>query len=1707
MNRFIPIYKEIFQNPAIESDLTAIVYQDESVSYSELDRLSSNLAWHLQRNGTGSGSFAGIYLHPSINLAISILAVLKSGAAYIPLSPSFPEERIRYILKDAGASLVITDDSMPRPLPDNHTQWFIPDWTGLRNIVDTRVPEDMQTKASDLAYILYTSGSTGNPKGVMIEHRNLSYYIHWFCRHVIPETGVGLPLTSSFIFAAAVTQFYSTLLSGKTLHILDPMLIRQPGKLTDWYANHHGMGLYCVPTLWSEILDFMETRNAADIDRLAPSCVYLSGEAVSEVLVKRTFGLLPGLQLWNLYGPTEATANLTAGRLLPNETVTIGRPLEGTSICIAGSDLETVQPGETGELLASGEGIARGYLNLADLTETNFITLKRNGTAPVRMYRTGDLVKEDGSGKLIYVGRKDQQVKIRGFRVELPEIEHALLAIPEVKHAVVKVTEDSRNGKRLSAYLVFSGDISLPVNELRGILARTLPDFMIPEVFVAMEQFPQLSNGKIDRKSLPLPGVQRPELSYPVVSPATVQEKQMLRIWEENLGLEGLGLDDNFFDLGGNSLKANALAMELQARTGIPVQIKSIFDYPSPGKLLQQISLNPDDRSGKPLTASGTESFGSDLPGGISDKSEPGGILQPRLSENQKALWFMQQAEPDLSAYNIFYSITITGTLDTGSLGKALIGITGKHESLNTIFRIRKGQPEGVIIVPDHRMPEIFRTQPGSLYIPVSEALDHARNEAKPPFDLEKGPLFRFILYKTGENQHLLAFIVHHIVFDGSSFEILLRDLSYLYNKANTGNKSGRLLAPSSYARFCREEEVYLSGREYPEDKQYWQEQLFEAPTFFEIPTDFTRPDIPSREGGQVRREISPALRSRLRSLSDAHQTSMFMTCLAAFSILLYRHSGRNDFLLGSPVANRVKKSFLSQIGYFVNTMLFRAKVEPDISFSDWLGRVRSLVLENLSHSRFPLSHLTEVLKTERLPGTNPFFQVMFAFHETAWEFSTDEGISGRAREEFFGCSKFDLFAEIFDSPEEIEIVLTYSSGLYHQRTAGLLLDHFIQILEQVCVAPETRLSAINLLSPSEYDRIVYEWNQTAFSGGIKGTIIDLISLQTEKTPGLPALVTRQEVITYAEMDQKAATMTANLRRLGVNRGVPVGIRMENTPNMVISIMAVFRAGGIYIPLDPYYPEERLRYVIEKTRIRYLIVDNNEHQAGKKDLTEQTIPVSDLLVDSSGPVPAMTFEPGKPEDVAYIIFTSGSTGNPKGVMIRHDSLLNFMVWIKTELKTHAEETFLSSTSISFDISLIELFTPLVSGGKLVLEKRSELQAPEKVEAICNEMKVNTIQFVPSGLKTLCDAGVLKRSTSLRYIISGGEKLSKSLQEQIFSDFEGSLLNLYGPTEATIYTLFWHCRRNNPLRMVPIGQPMFNSRIYILDEHLATVPIGIPGEVYLGGLPLADGYFEDPSQTAFRFLPDPFSKDRGSRIYRTGDLGRYLWDGAVEFLGRTDHQVKLRGFRIELGEVESIILRYPGIRRVVVDIQEQREEDRRLTAFIVPEAGMKIQENGLRDFLRLHLPAYMVPGSFIIAPAIPTLPNGKTDIKALLKLRPNTPAFPEFLQHHMDETELILSAIWKEILDHESFTPRDNFFEVGGHSLLLVRMKDLIAEQLKTDVSIVDLFRYPSILSLAAFLRNDKSNTPLDDITKRVAMRNRNIRQQIMKRIFPDNNQS
>jgi len=1691
VKQFIPIHQEIQFHAETRPGDIALNHDGEILTFANLESCASAMAALLHENGTGPGKCVGIYMAPSLRMAICLLAVLKSGAAYIPLSPAYPEERIRYILEDAGAHLLISDPDFPLLRGPEKTKHLSPDWNLVTDPLRQRKFEAVHTGKTDLAYILYTSGSTGNPKGVMIGHGNLSYYVHWFREKVMSQTAAALPLTSSFIFAAAITQFYSTLLAGKTLHILDPLLIRQPSALMEWYSSNPGHGIYCVPTLWAEILNFLRSTEGCAPGINPPSVVCLSGEAVTDRLIEATFDRLPDIQLWNLYGPTEATANITAGRLYPGEKSHIGSPLDGTRVFITDENLRPVKQGEAGELLACGDGIARGYLNLPELTASAFIRRGMNGEKELRLYRTGDIVREDAGGKLNFIGRKDQQVKIRGYRIELSGIELALLEIPSVKHAAVKVLENGGESGALVACVMFRENESMSIRHLRSALGRTLADFMIPERFIILDRFPLLPNGKTDRRSLPMPGSERPELGYPAVTAVTVKEKAMARIWEEILGIEGIGMEDNFFDLGGNSLKANALSIKIRSAMDGEVYLRTLFEHPTPAGLLQIIADRGETTGG-----------GSCLQ--VADGIASGNHLWSanNISENQKALWFLQHAEPGLCTYNIFYSVTLDGPLDVDCLRDVLGRIVDENPGLTSAFRPGSDSTVEMFETRGERQPGEAVSVNVQDTISRETATELAGIEASKPFDLSRGCPFRFRLYRTGKDSHFLALTVHHIVFDGLSFGNFLIRLKELYSEAITDQGPARAHRLASAGIYQNQERVYLQSEAYQSDRTYWKNLLDGVPAFFEIPTDYIRPEEMSQAGGQVRIMIDEGLTGRLKVFSDKSGVTMFMTCLAAFSVLLYRHSGRPDFLIATPVANRNDARYMDSLGFYVNTMLFRTAIEPSCNFNDWLTRVKEQILDSLSHSRFPLNHLTGLIRADRIPGVNPFFQVMFAFHETGWDLTTSGSLKIKGREEFTGFSKFDLYTEIFSSSTETELVFTYSAALYRRETVEVLARHLVQLLSSVCETAGDQLSDLRMMTTSEYKKVIYGWNNTLHPVNPGDTVPAMIFRQISLTPEHIALVSRVNSYTYREMGEKASGIAGALQKMGIGKSDPVGIHLDNSPEMVLCILALFITGAVYIPLDPCYPEKRLRYIVEKTGIK-LVISGEDWGERQVSFPARFVPAEELQKSSVSAVDAQIN--CSSQDIAYIMFTSGSTGNPKGVVIKHGSLINFLLWMKDELSFGTGDSFLSTTSINFDISLLELFTPLISGGRLVLERRSELQAPENVEAILNEMSVNTVQFVPSGWKALCDAGVPSRVQSLKTMISGGEKLSRNLQDQILSQSSASLLNLYGPTEATVYVSGWRCERNSRLRVVPIGRPVYNAAFYILNSDLSPVPTGIPGEAWLGGSILAEGYYQDDIQTASCFLPDPFSTVPGARMYRTGDLCRFLADGTIEFLGRTDQQVKVRGFRIEPGEVESTILRFKGVSRAVVRVQEHGEDDIRLTAFIVPSGPEGIDEYALKEFLRVHLPGYMIPGHLITAPAIPTLPNGKTDFKSLLKMRPSPPAIPKFISERMNETEEHLTGIWKDLLGHDAFTATDNFFEVGGHSLLLVRMRDQIAEKMKEEVSIVDLFHYPTIRSIAVFLRKKLAGHDLSEIEKRVAARNKSIRQQTSKRLFRGKN--
>ena len=1661
-------------------DAVAVRFEDASLTYAELNRQANRVARALIGAGLEPESPVCICLEPGPPLAAAVLGVLKAGCAYVPISSAYPPQRIEYILNDSRADVLLTQSSLLHKV--GHTS---ADVITLEHILASSSDRDREDshhaiEPEQTAYILYTSGSSGNPKGVMVPHSSLAYYVGWHRFHLREEMGrVDLPLSSSICFAAAVTQFYTPLMLGRTLHILLEDTVRRPETLFAWYAEHRGFGLYCVPTLWNGLVTFAEKSKASGEPIEGPRCVLLSGEAVNESLIERSFKLWPDLRIWNLYGPTEATANGSAGELHAGRPVTLGTPLVGTRIHLVDEAMREVAPGETGELCIRGEGVATGYLNLPELTRERFLTDPFDAGSGQRLFRTGDLAKYDEEGALVFVGRKDFQVKVRGYRIECGEVEKALLEHDAVRQVVVVCCDSPALDKQLVAYLTFDVTRYASADELRAFLALRLPDYMIPASFVVLESFPQLANGKIDRSRLPPPGNARPSLAYPFVRPASLREKQIVRIWEEVLGLEGVGTQDNFFDLGGNSLKIAAAISRLRELLQADVSFRHFFDYPTPSALA------------------------SVLKGATQDGGQTNGPVErlPRRptytsAVNQQSLWLLSQTVQDLSAYNMQFSLRLEGALDFDSLRHSIAEIIRRHESLRTVFKVENDRP--VLEILDFTEPSIEVVDLRELedVLRETEAARLASEECDRPFRLASGPLYRFKLFRLDDERQRLYVTVHHIIFDGRSIGVFAREFVKHYRAHRAGKPLPTATTAVQYQDYVAWQEQQFSGEARDRLSRFWKENLEGGPLVLDFPTDYTRPSLQTYKGAYLKARLDAELKETLADFNRREQSTPFMTLLAVFYALLYRYSNQEDILVGCPVANRNHPDLEGLIGYFANINVMRARLARSQSFRELLAAVRDNCLRAFEHGSLPFAKLVELMRPGKSLSHTPIFQVTFAYHDKLFRGQIDEQLLLDTYEDGNRAAKFDLAFDVQESRDGLELRLTYNTDLFAEETIGRFLSQYTRLLAGALADPEKHVARYELVSKAELQRTLVDWNSTGFDNERGRCLHHLFEQQAEQSPNSTALIFDGQQLTYDALNRRANQLARHLLARGVRKGSIVGVHMKRSADMIVALLGILKAGGAYLPLDPYYPHERIAYVIEDSGVPLIVTERGleaQLPAGRAILISPDAEWTEI--DKHASENLSDGDDADPHALMYLMYTSGSTGNPKGVMLSHAGPSNYVLWMRHQFPLTADDKVLAKTSINFDISVWEIFLPLVAGAQLVVGRDEDLQAPDSLAALIRREQITNVQFVPSALKAFVDSGLLPACDSLSRIFSGGEALSVRLREEVFESFTGELHNLYGPTEASIYVSHYACRPDDPLRSVSIGRPIHNAKMYILDEQLNPAPVGMNGELYLGGKVLADGYFKRPDTTAAKFLPDPFSCQPGARMFKTGDVARFLSDGRIEFLGRADRQVKVRGYRIELGEIEHSLARHPRVQHAIVIVREDRTDDVRLVAYLLYRDKKGPVEAELRDYLKQKLPDYMIPSTFVELDSIPLLPNNKVNMKALPR--------PEFRKNigeglernYGSECERTLAHIWEEVLETEKFGPDDNFFDVGGHSLLIVRLRSLIEQRLGVEVSNIDLFQYVTIRSLARHLssREQPARGVAFEMARRAALRNRRLR--------------
>jgi amino acid adenylation domain-containing protein/non-ribosomal peptide synthase protein (TIGR01720 family) len=1603
------IHDLIQEQARARPDAVALICGDRELTYRELDARSNQLARRLQQLGVEPETVVAVCLAPSVDLVVAFLGILKIGGVYLPLDPDHPPGRLAFMLKDANAALVVTEKALSASLAFERPMLMDQDRSRVDALSDQ--PVASLVRSENLAYIMYTSGSTGTPKGMGCTHQGVVRLVRRTNYLTFSPQDTLLQLAPT-AFDASTFEIWGPLLAGARLVIYGDRVI-DIGRLASLVTQHEVTILHLTTGLFHEVV---EQR----LDMLANlRCLLAGGDALSATHVLRVLDALPKVSFVHCYGPTEGTTFTLCNWTLRREDirqnrVPLGRPVANSGAFVLDAGLQPVPLGCAGELYIAGDGLARGYLNRPGLTAERFMACPF-GTAGSRMYRTGDLARWRADGELEFLGRIDHQVKIRGHRIELGEVEAALLGHPGVAQAVAIVREDEPGDKRLVAYVVAAGDEAPDVGGLRAHLKQSLPDYMIPQAIVGLEALPLTPNGKIDRKALPIPEGRPEGLDY--VAPRTPVEETLAGIWAEVLKIDRVGVHDNFFELGGHSLLATRVTALVRERLGVELPIRDLFRTPGLGELAGQVEDLLREGAGLSLPALTAQARPERIP----------------LSFAQERLWFLDQLGLVGSAYNMPLALRLEGALDVAALEGALAHLVERHESLRTRFVAIDGDPAQVIDPPGG-----FRLERTDLSgLEEAERREQARAlqqaQADHIFDLAKGPLFRCGLINLGPEGHLLLMTMHHIVSDGWSMNVLTRELGALYEAFAAGRGSPLGALAVQYADYALWQRGWLEGEELERQLGYWRERLSGAPAALELPVDHPRPATPSHRGATHGVSLSAALSERLAALSREEGATLFMTLLAAFQALLARWSGSDDIVVGSPIAGRTHSQTEGLIGFFVNMLALRSRIDGRQSFRQLLAAVRQATLEAYAHQDAPFERLVAELAPERDLSRQPIFQVDFTFQASDASPRPDPTSrpTGETRHQ---VSKLDLSLHLQETPEGLKGGFEYATDLFEASTIARLGEHLERLLAAIVAEPDRQLGELDLLGADERTLLLEGWNDTAADYPREQSLHALFAAQAARTPDAAAVVFEDEVLSYAALDARSSQLAHHLRDLGVGPEVVVGLCLERSIQMVVALLAILKAGGAYLPLDPDYPAERLAFMLADAQAPVIVSQTSladrlpEGAARRVCLDEDSARISRR--PTTPPVVA-----SKPGNLAYVIYTSGSSGRPKGVMSRHDGLMNRIVWMQTTYQLDASDRVLQKTPFSFDVSVWEFVWPLIQGATLVMARPGGHVDPSYLtDLICSEA-VTTTHFVPSMLRVFLEGGRLETCTSLRRVIVSGEALPPSLARDFLSVTTAELHNLYGPTETSI-DVTSHQATSADGASAPIGRPIANTRVYVLDQGLEPTPIGVAGELYIAGDGLARGYLNRPGLTAERFMACPFGT-AGSRMYRTGDLARWRADGELEFLGRIDHQVKIRGHRIELGEVEAALLGHPGVAQAVAIVREDEPGDKRLVAYVVAAGDEAPDVGGLRAHLKQSLPDYMIPQAIVGLEALPLTPNGKIDRKAL----PVPEGRPEGLDYVAPRTpvEETLAGIWAEVLKIDRVGVHDNFFELGGDSIQSIKV--------------------------------------------------------------------
>ncbi|WP_439069624.1 amino acid adenylation domain-containing protein [Serratia nevei] len=1613
----------------------AVTYGDDSLTYVELNTQANRWAHRLVQLGVQPDSLVALCAGRGLPMLVGLLGILKAGGAYVPLDPAYSGERLQYILADSAPVLLLADELGRQALGDCEVPVLALEQPLTGESDDL---QDVGVRPAHLAYVIYTSGSTGKPKGVMVEHRQVARLFSatnaWFNFSAADRWC----LFHSFAFDFSVWEIWGAWLYGGQLFIVPQAIARSA---PDFYHFVCRSGITVLNQTPSAFKAFIQAQAHSEARQQLREIVF-GGEMLKPSDLAPWFARPENRQtrLINMYGITETTVHVTYRPLSAQDTAIITSPIGSRipdlRLYLLGADGEPVPMGAIGELYVGGEGVARGYLNRPELTAERFLDDPFNRAPGARMYRTGDLARYLPGGDIEYLGRNDQQVKIRGFRIECGEVEAQLSTDPRVRSVAVDAIDDGDGGKRLVAWVVPAPEAERATlaTGLRQHLQARLPDYMVPVAYVWLEALPLTGNGKLDKRALPVPQVDA-YVREAYAPPQGEAENLLAAIWRELLGVERVGRYDHFFELGGHSLMAVRLANRVQ-QAGWLLPLQALFASPVLHVLAQALEVAPAQ---EPLPILPVARDG-ELP----------------LSFAQQRLWFLTQLEGMSETYHIPLALRLHGRLDRQALQHSLDALYARHESLRSRFITREDRPQ-VQILPANGLPLAFH----DLRRHPAQADTLCRQAATQPFDLTQGPLVRAALIRLADEEHLFLLTCHHIVSDGWSTGILLRELGALYGAFRRGDADPLPLPTLQYPDYAAWQRRYLTPERLAAQAQYWRETLSGAPALLTLPTDRPRPTVQSFSGGEVPIAIDAELTQALRQFSRQHGGTLFMTVLAAWSLVLARMAGQQELVIGTPEANRGRLETESLVGFFVSTLALRIDLRDDPDLPTLIARIRHTVLTAQENRDLPFEQVVELVNPPRHLGYTPLFQVMLAWQDGSVRDIPLPGLQAELAGLEYSAAKFDLTLDLADTGEGISGTLNFATALFDRATAERYGVYLVQALRAMTLNSPRSVSHIDLLPLAEREHLLHGWNRTERDYPLDQTLAALFEQQVRRTPDATALVSGAESLSYAQLNACANRLAHALIARGVGPDSRVAVCAERGLHMVTALFGILKAGGAYVPLDPAYPGERLQYILQDADPVLLLAD----AAGRAALGEPATP--QLALEAALPDTLSAENPerrAQASHLAYVIYTSGSTGKPKGAMNEHRGVVNRLVWMQEAYGLTAADTVLQKTPFGFDVSVWEFFWPLMVGARLVMAKPEGHKDPDYLSRAIEQYGVTTLHFVPSMLQSfLADGQAATRCGQVVRVMCSGEALPAALVAEFYRRLpQAELHNLYGPTEAAVDVTAWHCSREADRVSVPIGRPIANTRIYLLDEHGQPVPLGAVGELYIGGVQVARGYLNRPELTAERFLSDPFAP--GGRMYRTGDVARYLANGDIEYLGRNDQQVKIRGFRIECGEIEAVLAAHPAVREAVVDARAVGD-DKRLVAWVVPAAG--VAEETLAGALRQHvsaaLPDYMVPSAWVVVAALPLSPNGKLDRRALPE--PQGAQSQAAYEAPQGEHETLLAAIWRDLLNVEQVGRHDNFFELGGHSLLAVKLMAQL-RRAGWGANVQTLFSTPTLSALA-----------------------------------------